>query len=211
MARHREAVCRLCRREGQKLFLKGLRCFTEKCAIEKRNFVPGQHGQSRRAKKLAGYGLQLREKQKTKRTYGLLERQFRTYVEKSERAKGPTGENLIVMLERRLDSVVVRIGLASSRAQGRQLVLHGHIRVNGQNVNIPSYLVAIGDEITLKDKMKQNTMVLESRNLAQSHSSVPWLEIDRENFKARVVALPKREDVQTPPINEQLIVELYSK
>ena len=210
MARHREAVCRLCRREGQKLFLKGLRCFTEKCAIEKRNFVPGQHGQARRAK-LAGYGLQLREKQKVKRTYGLLERQFRTYVVKSERAKGPTGENLIVMLERRLDSVVWRIGLASSRAQARQLVLHGHVRVSGRKVNIPSFLVNVGDEVTLKDKMHQNAMALEARNVAQSQNTVPWLEVDREHFKARVVAMPKREDVQTPPITEQLIVELYSK
>ncbi|MFY9584950.1 MAG: 30S ribosomal protein S4 [Candidatus Acidiferrales bacterium] len=210
MARHREAVCRLCRREGQKLFLKGLRCFTEKCAIEKRNFVPGQHGQARRAK-LAGYGLQLREKQKVKRTYGLLERQFRTYVDKAERAKGPTGENLIVMLERRLDNVVCRMGLAGSRAQGRQLVLHGHVRVSGRKVNIPSFLVNVGDEIMLKEKMHQNTMVLEARNLAQSQNMVPWLEIDREHFKARVVALPKRGDVQTPPMNEQLIVELYSK
>jgi small subunit ribosomal protein S4 len=211
LARHREAVCRLCRREGQKLFLKGLRCFTEKCAIEKRNFVPGQHGQSRRAKKLAGYGLQLREKQKVKRTYGLLERQFRNYVEKSERAQGPTGENLIVMLERRLDNVVWRSGLASSRSQGRQLVLHGHVRVNGKKVNIPSYLVSPSEEISLKEKMHQNAMVLEARNVAQSQSTVPWLEIDRDNFKARVVALPKRENVQTPPITEQLIVELYSK
>ena len=210
MARHREAVCRLCRREGQKLFLKGLRCFTEKCAIEKRNFVPGQHGQARRAK-LAGYGLQLREKQKVKRTYGLLERQFRTYVDKAERAKGPTGDNLIVMLERRLDNVVYRMGLGGSRAQARQLVLHGHIRVSGRKVNIPSYLVNVGEEIILKETMYQNTMVLEARNLAQGQNTVPWLEIDREHFKARVVALPKREDVQTPPITEQLIVELYSK
>ncbi len=140
MARHREAVCRLCRREGQKLFLKGLRCFTEKCAIEKRNFVPGQHGQSRRVKKLAGYGLQLREKQKVKRTYGLLERQFRNYVEKSERAQGPTGENLIVMLERRLDNAVWRAGFASSRSQARQIVLHGHVlhqREEGQHSFVP--------------------------------------------------------------------------
>ncbi|HEX9223978.1 MAG TPA: 30S ribosomal protein S4 [Candidatus Acidoferrales bacterium] len=210
MARHREAVCRLCRREGQKLFLKGLRCFTEKCAIEKRNFVPGQHGQARRAK-IAGYGLQLREKQKVKRTYGLLERQFRTYVEKAGRAKGPTGENLIVMLERRLDNAVWRAGFASSRAQARQLVLHGHVRVSGKKVNIPSYLVSAGEEIALKDNMHQNAMVLEARNVAQSQNTVPWLEIDREHFKARVAALPKREDVTTPPITEQLIVELYSK
>jgi small subunit ribosomal protein S4 len=210
LARHREAVCRLCRREGQKLFLKGLRCFTEKCAIEKRNFVPGQHGQARRPKTV-GYGLQLREKQKVKRTYGLLERQFRNYVEKAERAKGPTGENLIIMLERRLDNAVWRAGLASSRAQARQVVLHGHVRVNGKKVNIPSYLVNVAEEITLKENMHQNTMVLEARNVAQSQNMVPWLEIDREHFKARVTALPKREDVQTPPINEQLIVELYSK
>jgi small subunit ribosomal protein S4 len=193
-----------------KLFLKGLRCFTEKCAIEKRNFVPGQHGQARRAK-MAGYGVQLREKQKAKRTYGLLERQFRNYFEKAERTKGPTGENLLVMLERRLDNAVYRMGLGGSRAQARQLVLHGHIRVNGQKVNIPSYLVAIGEEISLKDKMHQNAMVLEARNLAQSQGTAPWLEIDRENFKARVVSLPKRENLQTPAINEQLIVELYSK
>jgi len=210
LARHRESVCRLCRRETQKLFLKGLRCFTEKCAVEKRTYVPGQHGQARRPK-IAGYGLQLREKQKVKRTYGLLERQFRTYVEKAGRAKGPTGENLIIMLERRLDNVVSRIGLASSRAQARQIILHGHIRVNGEKVNIPSYLVSVGEEITLKDRMHQNAMVLEARNVAQSQNTVPWLEIDRENFKARVVAMPKREDVQTPPFNEQLIVELYSK
>ena len=210
MARHREGVCRLCRREGQKLFLKGLRCFTEKCAIEKRNFVPGQHGQARRAK-MAGYGIQLREKQKVKRTYGLLERQFRTYFHKAERAQGPTGENLIVMLERRLDNVVWRAGLASSRAQARQFILHGHVKVNGRKVNIPSYLVTAGEELLLNEKMHQNAMVLEARNVAQSQNVVPWLEIDREHARARVVALPKRENVQTPPINEQLIVELYSK
>jgi small subunit ribosomal protein S4 len=210
VARHREAVCRLCRREGQKLFLKGLRCFTEKCAIEKRNFVPGQHGQSRRPKTV-GYGLQLREKQKVKRTYGLLERQFRSYFHKAEIAKGPTGENLIVMLERRLDNVVKRIGLAGSHAQARQLVLHGHVTVNGRKVNVPSFLVSVGDEVLLKPKMHQNTMVLEARNVAQSQNMVPWLDIDRDNFKARVVALPKRENVQTPVFNEQLIVELYSK
>jgi small subunit ribosomal protein S4 len=203
-------VCRLCRREGQKLFLKGLRCFTEKCAIEKRNFVPGQHGQARRPK-TTGYGLQLREKQKVKRTYGLLERQFRNYFHKAERAKGPTGENLIVMLERRLDNAVVRMGLASSRSQGRQLVLHGHVLINGRKVNIPSYLVSVGEEIALKPKMHQNAMVLDARNVSQSQGVAPWLDIDRENFKARVVALPKRENVQTPPMTEQLIVELYSK
>jgi small subunit ribosomal protein S4 len=193
-----------------KLFLKGARCYTDRCAIEKRNFVPGQHGQSRRPK-LAGYGIQLREKQKMKRTYGLLERQFRNYFEKAERAKGPTGSNLIVTLERRLDNVIYRIGVGSSRAQARQLVLHGHVRVNGRKVNIPSYLVQVGDEITLKDDMHNNAMVLEARNLAQSQGGATWLEIDRENFRARVLAMPKREEVQTPPMNEQFIVELYSK
>ena len=210
MARHREAVCRLCRREGQKLFLKGLRCFTEKCEIEKRNFVPGQHGQARRPK-VAGYGLQLREKQKVKRTYGLLERQFRNFYEKAERAKGPTGENLIIMLERRLDNVVWRIGLGSSRAQARQIILHGHVLVNGKKVNIPSYLVNTGEEISLRTDMHDNAMVLDARNVAQSRNAMPWLEVDKDNFKAKVTSLPRRDDVQTPPINEQLIVELYSK
>jgi small subunit ribosomal protein S4 len=210
LATHRDAKCRLCRREGMKLYLKGLRCFTEKCAIEKRNFVPGQHGQARRPK-IVGYGLQLREKQKVKRTYGLLERQFRNYFEKAVRMKGPTGSNLIVMLERRLDNTIQRAGLGSSRAQARQLVSHGHVRVNGRKVNIPSYLVQVGDDITISEKMHQNAMVLEARNLAQSQNVAPWLEIDRENFKARVIAMPRREDVQTPPMNEQLIVELYSK
>jgi small subunit ribosomal protein S4 len=193
-----------------KLFLKGARCYTEKCAIEKRNFVPGQHGQSRRPK-MAGYGIQLREKQKMKRTYGLLEKQFRNYFEKAERGKGPTGSNLLVLLERRLDNVVYRAGIASSRAQARQLVLHGHVRINGKKVNIPSYLVTVGEEIVLKDDMHQNAMVLEARSLSQSQGAANWLEIDRENLRARVLAMPKRENVQTPPMNEQLIVELYSK
>jgi len=160
---------------------------------------------------MAGYGIQLREKQKVKRTYGLLERQFRGYFHKAERMQGPTGENLIVMLERRLDSVLWRAGMASSRAQARQFILHGHIKINGHKVNIPSYLVSSGEEIVLNDKMHQNTMVLEARNVAQSQNAVPWLDVDREHGRARVVALPKRENVQTPPINEQLIVELYSK
>ena len=193
-----------------KLFLKGLRCFTEKCAIEKRNFVPGQHGQARRPK-MVGYGVQLREKQKMKRTYGLLERQFRHYYQKAARAQGPTGSNLMVMLERRLDNVMYRAGLASSRSQARQLVSHGHVRVGGRKVNIPNYLVKVGDDITIREKMHQNAMVLEARNLAQNQNSAPWLEIDRENFRARVLAMPRREDVQTPAMNEQLIVELYSK
>ena len=210
MARHREAVCRLCRREGGKLYLKGMRCLTEKCAIERRNFAPGQHGQSRRVK-LTGYGQQLREKQKVKRAYGLLERQFRNYFEKAENLKGPTGENLIVTLERRLDNVVYRVGLASSRAQARQLVSHGHVRVNGRKVNVPSFLVSVGQEISLKDAMRENVMILQARDTSQSQPMARWLDIDRENHRAKVIALPKREDVQTPPITEQLIVELYSK
>jgi len=160
---------------------------------------------------MVGYGVQLREKQKVKRTYGLLERQFRNYFEKAEKTKGPTGSNLMVMLERRLDNVVYRMGLAGSRSQARQLVLHGHIRVKGHKVNIPSYLVQVGEEIALKDKMHENAMVLEARNLAKSQGVAPWLDIDPAAFKAKVVALPRREDVQTPPMNEQLIVELYSK
>ncbi len=193
-----------------KLYLKGMRCFTEKCAIERRNFPPGQHGQARRPK-MTAYGQQLREKQKVKRNYGLLERQFRNYFEKAESTKGPTGENLIVMLERRLDNAVYRMGLGSSRAQARQLVSHGHVRVNGRKVNVPSYLIGVGDEIVLKDKMRENAMVLQARDVSQSQAIAPWLDVDRENLRAKVVALPKRDDVQSPPINEQLIVELYSK
>jgi small subunit ribosomal protein S4 len=193
-----------------KLYLKGMRCLTEKCAIERRNFAPGQHGQSRRVK-LTGYGQQLREKQKVKRAYGLLERQFRNYFEKAEKTKGPTGENLIVALERRLDNVVYRMGVASSRAQARQLVSHGHVRVNGRKVSVPSFQVSVGQEVALKEGLRENAMVLQARDTAQSQPMARWLDIDRENRRAKVVALPKREDVQTPPITEQLIVELYSK
>ena len=210
MARHREAVCRLCRKEGQKLFLKGLRCFTEKCAIEKRNFVPGQHGQSRRVKKLAGYGLQLREKQKVKRTYGLLERQFRNYVEKSERAQGPTGENLIVMLERRLDNAVWRTGFASSRSQARQIVLHGHVRINGRKVNIPSYLIKVGDTITLQQSSRKVERIVEALEISFRRGIPQWLEFDKNNVTGTVKAMPARKDL-TMPISENLIVELYSK
>jgi len=160
---------------------------------------------------MTAYGTQLREKQKVKRTYGLLERQFRNYFEKAEKAKGPTGENLIVTLERRLDNAVYRMGLGSSRAQARQLVSHGHVRVNGRKVNVPSYLVSVGEEIVLKDKMRDNAMILQARDVSQSQAIAPWLDIDRENHRAKVVALPKREDVQTPQVTEQLIVELYSK
>ena len=193
-----------------KLFLKGERCFKPSCGIEKRNFAPGQHGRDRKAK-IIGYGLQLREKQKVKRIYGVLENQFRTYFEKAVRRKGVTGEHLLAQLEQRLDNVLVRLGFATSHAQARQFVRHGHVLVNGKKVNIPSYQVNVGEEVSIKEKMHQNAMVMEARNVAQSQGTVPWLEIDREGFKSKIVALPKREDVQTPPINEQLIVELYSK
>ncbi len=209
MARYREPVCRLCRREGMKLFLKGQRCLTDKCAIEKRNFAPGQHGKSRRPK-LVGYGLQLREKQKVRRFYGILEDQFRNYFEKAAAMRGITGENLLVMLERRLDNVVYRLGLASSRAGARQLVRHGHILVVGRKVNIPSFQVSPGQEIAVRERSRQMNSIQRAVDLTGSRSIPSWLELDRENLKGRVVALPKREDVNFP-IQEQMIVELYSK
>lgn len=210
MARYREAVCRLCRREGIKLFLKGERCFSEKCAIERRNFAPGQHGKERRPK-LVGYGLQLREKQKTKRVYGIVETQFRNYFEKAERQRGVTGENLLVKLERRLDNVVYRMGFATSRAGARQLLRHGHVLVNGRKVNIPSHEVAVGDAITVKDQMKQNALLQQSLEFAAHQGKVSWIEVDRDNMVGKVISLPRREEIATPPIQERLIVELYSK
>jgi len=209
LARYRDSVCRLCRREGTKLFLKGHRCLTDKCAIEKRNFAPGQHGKSRRPK-LVGYGLQLREKQKVRRLYGILEDQFRAYFEKAARMKGVTGENLLAMLERRLDNVVYRLGLAVSRAESRQLVRHGHILVAGRKVNIPSYQVTLGQEIAVKEKSRQIVPVLRALDLAGGRAVPPWLQLDRENAKGRMVSLPRREDVNFQ-IQEQMIVELYSK
>ncbi len=209
MARYREAVCRLCRREGVKLFLKGQRCLTDKCEIEKRNFAPGQHGKSRRPK-VVGYGLQLREKQKLRRLYGILEDQFRSYFEKAARMKGITGENLLLMLERRLDNAVYRMGLASSRAAARQLVRHGHIQVSGRKVNIPSFAVVPGQEIALRESSRNMVAVLRSLDLSGGRNIPPWLQFDREGLKARVISLPKREDVNFP-IQEQMVVELYSK
>lgn len=209
MARYREGVCRLCRREGIKLFLKGQRCLTDKCEIEKRNFAPGQHGKSRRPK-VVGYGLQLREKQKLRRFYGILEDQFRSYFEKAARMKGVTGENLLLMLERRLDNAVYRLGLASSRAAARQLVRHGHIQVSGRNVNIPSFSVVPGQEIAIKQTSRNMAAVQRSLDLSGGRSIPPWLQLDREGLKARVISLPKREDVNFP-IQEQMVVELYSK
>ncbi len=210
MARYNGPVCRLCRREGMKLFLKGERCHSEKCAIERRNFVPGQHGKDRKAK-LVGYGLQLREKQKVKRIYGLLETQFRNLFEKASKSKGITGENLLGMLERRLDNVIYRMGLGTSHAQCRQLVRHGHFLVNGRKVNIPSYLTKVNDVIEVREKSRNNPTILAARD-ATAHAPVPnWLEVDREAMKGRVISLPKREDLVQIQLNERLIVELYSK
>jgi small subunit ribosomal protein S4 len=209
MARYTAPVCRLCRREGMKLFLKGTKCFSDKCPIEKRNFAPGQHGKDRKAK-IVGYGLQLREKQKAKRIYFTQESQFRTYYENAVKSKGVTGERLLQQLERRLDNVVYRLGFGISRRQARQLVRHGHIAVNGRKVNIPSYQCAVGEEIAIRENSRK-LPILESAKDFASHQNAPnWLEIDRDNYKGRVTALPKREDIQLP-VNEQLIVELYSK
>ncbi len=210
MARYIGPVCRLCRREGTKLFLKGERCHTEKCAIEKRNFVPGQHGKDRK-QKIVGYGLQLREKQKARRYYQLLEGQFRNLFEKASAMKGVTGDNLLGMLEKRLDNVVYRMGFGTSRAQSRQVVRHGHIDVNGRKVNIPSFQVRPGDVISVREKSKNNITILSARD-ATAHSPSPnWLDVDRENLSAKVQQQPKREDLVQIQLNEQLIVELYSK
>lgn len=208
MARYSDPVCRLCRREGMKLFLKGDRCFKDKCAIERRNYAPGQHG--RRRAKVLGYGLQLREKQKVKRIYGLLERQFRLYFQEAERRPGITGENLLRRLEQRLDNVVYSLGFASSRAQARQLVRHGHIEVDGKKLNIPSYQVRKGDVIQVRERSRKNEQIRQAVETASGRGIPAWLELDPENFRGTVVDLPKREDIRLP-VQEQLIVELYSK
>ncbi len=208
MARYRESVCRLCRREGMKLFLKGDRCFTNKCAIERRNFPPGQHG--KRRSKILGYGIQLREKQKLKRFYGVLEGQFRLTFEAAERMRGVTGENLLSLLERRLDNVVHRLGFSGSRAQARQLVRHGHVRVNGKKVNVPSYVVGAGAVVSVKDKSKTNPLIAGAVETAKGRGIPAWLELNASEFQGKVVTLPKREDVALQ-VNEKLIVELYSK
>ena len=193
-----------------KLYLKGERCHSEKCDIEKRNFIPGQHGQAR-AKKIVGYGLQLREKQKVRRVYGVLERQFRITFEKAAMQKGITGENLMQNLERRLDSVIFRMGFGTSRAQARQVVSHGHIDVNGRKCNIPSAMVKVGDVISVRENSKNNATILAARD-ATAHAPAPnWIDVDREGLKGRVQSLPKREDLVQIQLNEQLIVELYSK
>ncbi|HLQ51448.1 MAG TPA: 30S ribosomal protein S4 [Terriglobales bacterium] len=209
MARYTGPVCRLCRREGMKLFLKGPKCFSEKCPVEKRNFAPGQHGKDRKAK-VVGYGLQLREKQKAKRMYFTLEKQFRNYFEKAARTKGVTGEALLQQLERRLDTVVQRLGFALSRRQARQLVRHGHVAVNGRKVNIPSYEVSPGEEITIRENSRKLVLLEQAKEFTSHQPAPAWLEVDRDNYKGRMLAVPKREDINIP-INEQLIVELYSK
>ena len=209
MARYRDAVCRLCRREGVKLFLKGSKCFTDKCAIEKRNFAPGQHGKDRKAK-IVGYGLQLREKQKAKRMYFTQEGQFRSYYERAQRSKGVTGELLLQQLERRLDNVVYRLGFAVARRQARQLVRHGHVTVNGRKLDIPSYQVNAGDEIAIRERSNKLVVVEGAKEFASHQAPPNWLQVEADAYKGRVLALPKREDINLP-INEQLIVELYSK
>lgn len=209
MARYIGPACRLCRREGMKLFLKGERCYTEKCAIERRNVPPGQHGRTRRAK-LVGYGLQLREKQKVKRIYGVLEDQFRRYFELAERQRGITGEVLLQLLERRLDNVVYRLGFGTSRAQARQLVRHGHVLVNDRKVDIPSYLVRAGDVISVRPRSQQNPTILHALEEVKGRGVPDWLELDPGKLAGRVVSLPTREQINLP-VQEQLIVELYSK
>ena len=207
MARYRDAKCRLCRREGMKLFLKGARCFTDKCAIERRNYPPGQHGLNRG--KLTPFGVQLREKQKAKRIYGVLETQFRKYFEWAEREKGPTGENLLRLLELRLDNVVHRLGFAASRREARQMVAHGHFQVNARKVTVPSYLVKVGDVVQLRSASKQHARV--DDNLNAGSGQVPqWLEVEPAERRGVVRNVPLREDIQVP-VTEQLIVELYSK
>ena len=210
MARYIGPVCRLCRREGMKLFLKGERCHSDKCAIERRNFVPGQHGKDRKAK-LVGYGLQLREKQKVRRIFGVLEAQFRNTFEKAVKMKGITGENLLGTLERRLDSVIYRMGLGTSRAQARQTVRHGHIQVNGRKVNIPSFIVKPGDEIAVRESSRNNPTILAARDATAHAPSPSWMDVDRENLKGKINSVPRRDEMTQIPINEQLIVELYSK
>ena len=208
MARYIGPVCRLCRREGMKLFLKGERCYTEKCAIEKRNFPPGQHGKTRKAK-LAGYGIQLREKQKVKRIYGVLEDQFRQYFEQAERMRGITGETLLQLLERRLDNAVYRMGMATSRAQARQLVRHGHFLVNGKRVDVPSYSLKSGDTVIVREGSRQNPTILHAQEEVKGRGIPEWISPEGE-LGAKVVSMPTREQINLP-VQEQLIVELYSK
>ncbi len=209
MARYIGPVCRLCRREDMKLFLKGDRCYTDKCGYERRAYAPGQHGQNRR-RKASDHGEQLREKQKVKRIYGIAERQFRGYYYRASRMKGVTGENLLLLLERRLDNIVYRLGFASDHAQARQLVRHGHFTVNGSQVNIPSYLVRVNDLIAIREKSKKIVRLSDSLAAVDRRGVPQWLELDKDNFRGKIKSFPAREDF-TMPIREQLIVELYSK
>lgn len=209
MSRYSGPVCRQCRRENSKLFLKGDRCYTDKCALERRNYAPGQHGQRRT--KVSDYGLQLREKQKVKRSYGLQEKQFRLYFHKADRMKGVTGENLLVLLERRLDSVVYRLGFAVSRAQARTLIRHGHFQVNGHRVDIPSYLARPEDVISLREKSRQVVCINESLDSVMRRGLPSWVELERDACKGTMKTLPVRSEMTTPEFQEQLIVELYSK
>ncbi|MFH1217055.1 MAG: 30S ribosomal protein S4 [Pseudomonadota bacterium] len=209
MARYRGAVCRQCRREKLKLFLKGDRCYSDKCSFEKRSFPPGQHGQAR-LRKVSDYSIQLREKQKVRRIYGMLEGQFRRYFELAEAAKGVTGENLLMLLERRLDNTLFRLGFASSRTQARQMVKHNHVLVNGKKVNIPSFLVSLHDVISIREKSRKVETINDSLESVARRGIPTWLELDQKNYSGKVKSLPDRQEV-TMPIQEQLIVELYSK
>jgi len=209
MARYIGPVCRLCRREGMKLFLKGERCYTEKCAIEKRNMPPGQHGRARKAK-MVGYGVQLREKQKVKRIYGVLEDQFRRYFETAERTRGITGETLLQLLERRLDNVVYRAGFSTSRAQARQLVRHGHFLVNGRRVDVPSYSVRQGDVVSVRQTSLENPVIAHAMEEVKGRGVPEWIAIDAAKLAGTIASLPTREQINLP-VQEQLIVELYSK
>ena len=209
MARYTGSVCRLCRRENLKLFLKGDRCFSDKCAFDRRGFPPGQHGQ-RRGRKISDYGIQLREKQKVKRIYGLSEKQFRLFFSRAARQKGVTGTNLLVMLERRLDNGVYRMGCVNSRTQGRHLVRHGHFTVNGRRVDIPSFLVRENDEVEVREKSRKIQVIQDALDAVVRRGIPQWIDLDKDNFKGLVKGFPVREDL-TMPIQEQLIVELYTK
>ena len=209
MARYTGSVCRICRRENLKLFLKGDRCFSDKCAFDRRSYPPGDHGQ-RRGRKVSDYGIQLREKQKVKRMYGLSEKQFRLFFKRADKQMGITGTNLLVMLERRLDSTVYRMGFVNSRTQGRHFVKHNHFLVNGKKVNIPSYITKMGDIIEVREKSRKVKSIEDAMDAVVRRGLPQWLELDKDNFKASIKALPVREDI-TMPIEEQLIVELYSK
>ncbi|ADI02950.1 MAG TPA: 30S ribosomal protein S4 [Syntrophothermus lipocalidus] len=209
MGRYTGPACRLCRREGIKLYLKAERCYSEKCALERKPYIPGQHGRGRRGKP-SEYGSQLREKQKAKRIYGILERQFRNYFEKAERQPGITGENLLALLERRLDNVVYRLGFAGSRPEARQLITHGHFLLNGRKVNIPSILVKVGDVIQVKEKSMESAKFKELQAQAAYKTPPEWLEVNADNLSGRVLALPRRDQIDAP-IDEHLIVELYSR